>query len=729
MDTTTYEYQVYVKTVQDALEPRYSAGCANLPVSVSPAAIAPTELSAVPAPAPSRTVTLKVGAEAAQDVRKANFPPPVEGGSTTERVQEEDPPYSLVSEAAEDDSSDASDSDEADSDDDTNVKDEFGGELVSIEYEEDDSGDSGSDADADKNQTIEIDPEAVQVLHIPVDGGNFPVGSNLTWHGGVHLRGLPNQPVQAMADGIVVAARLPEKDAAKPPYGSRNFVLVKHRTPKGDDFWSLYMHLLPILIKDDDPALVKAMPWLFDLTLESSGPEQTPVRPHPDTVSESDPPRTSSPGEIFSVLDQRETGGILWYQVESKSDGARGWIARSAQITTHHAVHGADDLKAGKVVKFSHPILAGTSVGFLSRPDPVITPYVHWEVFSDKLVSGGWQAIVDDQQNNVICDAEGLKKLINGNLSQAAFLGPMTKELVVAAYRDPQKVKQIASFAYHFESEWAVDWEIGLKKYDPEIAKFQGPLFNLYRFWPDAENAGCDIPKGGTVYHYHPVAFKLVAYDQPIQSAALEAQASSIETHWPRDSRILDGQNNYNDLIKAAGKQYSMDPLLLKSLIAQESAFNPKAHNNVGYAGLTQIGGAAISEAGLSKGATKKVDGIYNYDMDNDERFDPKKSIFGGASIFSKKRKTIDRLVFSKYQTPLETKEKEKFYVAAYNAGEGTIQKAFKGSGADSPTWDDLIEGESKSYLWEAIPTSWGRPDKYREITKYVSDILARRYQ
>jgi hypothetical protein len=586
--------------------------------------------------------------------------------------------------------------------------------------------------DDDGDDSSEIDNP-----HLSLDSGLFPVGVNLVWHGGIHMEGTPGQPVQAMADGVVVAARLPEKDPAKPSLGSRNFVLVKHKTPRGDDFWSLYMHLQPVQLKSDDPSMMQAMPWLYDLELSTEGEGSTNFRPNASTDCYFDPPRMAASGERFTILDQRRDDKILWYEVESKNDGVQGWIARTDRVKISPVVHGLDDLNAGKVVKFEHSVKIGTTLGFMSTPNPKKKPFVHWEVFSEKLASGGWGEVKDDDQSDVVCDAEALKKLINSGTKEAVFLGPLTKELVLAAYRDTKIRGLIIGNAYRFKSEWAVDWEDALQRYDKDVAKIQGPLFNQYRFWQDAESAGCDLPKGGMAYHYQPALFKREMFDKLVKEVAKSAAETgntdqsddNIETHWPRDSRNLEGQNNYNDLIRAAGKQYSMDPLLLKSLIAQESAFNPNAHNNVGYAGLTQIGGAAISEAGLSKGATKKVDGVYNYDMDNDERFDPKKSIFGGASIFSKKRKTIDRLVFSKYQTPLETKEKEKFYVAAYNAGEGTIQKAFKGSGADSPTWDDLIDGESKSYLWEAIPTSWGRPDKYREITRYVSDILARRYQ
>ncbi|MEO6095701.1 MAG: transglycosylase SLT domain-containing protein [Fibrobacteria bacterium] len=217
-------------------------------------------------------------------------------------------------------------------------------------------------------------------------------------------------------------------------------------------------------------------------------------------------------------------------------------------------------------------------------------------------------------------------------------------------------------------------------------------------------------------------------YDEMVKQEKVGEASSSgngheIETHW----KGYPAQNDFNDDIYAAAKKYSIEPLILKSLIAQESGFRPKIHNNVGYAGLTQIGGAAIDEAGLSKGTTAKIDGKYVYDMEGDERFDSQKSIFGGAHILSIKRDRINKSIFSKYKTQPSDAEKQKFYIAAYNAGEGTVKKAWKKNGEDECVWEDLIEDPEQSALWSAIPEAWGRKSKYKEITDYVSDILKRK--
>ena len=116
-------------------------------------------------------------------------------------------------------------------------------------------------------------------------GGWYPVSENTLWHGGVHLvpgDDPPSRTVHACLPGTVVAARLGSGDAAEGPFGSRNFVLVRHKmapskdpgppveddplwppssmtppplppivaapppAPEPDVYFSLYMHLAPM---------------------------------------------------------------------------------------------------------------------------------------------------------------------------------------------------------------------------------------------------------------------------------------------------------------------------------------------------------------------------------------------------------------------------------------------------------------------------------------------------
>ncbi|WP_420457092.1 hypothetical protein [Rubrivirga sp.] len=135
----------------------------------------------------------------------------------------------------------------------------------------------------DLGDGLALAADAVEAAYAHVEtggrGGWYPVGDNTIWHGGVHLRPDPDDPaaprtVHACLPGRVVAARLGAGDAAEGPFGSRNFVLVRHEAPAPPDaedgassagdtpspaaepppFYSLYMHLAPLADDRSGPA-------------------------------------------------------------------------------------------------------------------------------------------------------------------------------------------------------------------------------------------------------------------------------------------------------------------------------------------------------------------------------------------------------------------------------------------------------------------------------------------
>ena len=99
--------------------------------------------------------------------------------------------------------------------------------------------------------------------------------------------------------------------------------------------------------------------------------------------------------------------------------------------------------------------------------------------------------------------------------------------------------------------------------------------------------------------------------------------------------------------------------------------------------------------------------------------------------IFKNKRDYLNRKYFNSSGDAYSELEKMKFYIASYNAGQGTILKAIKLTGIENPQWNDLLNptNHSQSALWNAIPESWGRAAKYEEITTYVEQTMNRRYQ
>lgn len=80
--------------------------------------------------------------------------------------------------------------------------------------------------------------------------GLYPVTTGNRWHGGIHLSP-GNEPIRAIADGVIVAYRLAPDTKDYPGQGQydTSFVLIKHETRSGENtrvvFYSLYMHLRP----------------------------------------------------------------------------------------------------------------------------------------------------------------------------------------------------------------------------------------------------------------------------------------------------------------------------------------------------------------------------------------------------------------------------------------------------------------------------------------------------
>ena len=64
-------------------------------------------------------------------------------------------------------------------------------------------------------------------------GGFYPIGENRFWHGGIHLSAPRGAPIRAPFSGDIVALRL-DSDPVRSsgPFGSTNFILMRHFLPK-----------------------------------------------------------------------------------------------------------------------------------------------------------------------------------------------------------------------------------------------------------------------------------------------------------------------------------------------------------------------------------------------------------------------------------------------------------------------------------------------------------------
>ncbi len=134
----------------------------------------------------------------------------------------------------------------------------------------------------------------------------------------------------------------------------------------------------------------------------------------------------------------------------------------------------------------------------------------------------------------------------------------------------------------------------------------------------------------------------------------------------------------FRPLVEAAAKKYGVDPLIVWSIMKQESGFNPSVSSWVGAAGLMQLMPAtAAGEA--------KIIGMKKYSL-----YSPADNIEMGTSHISRLLKrygTLDRAA------------------AAYNAGSGSVNKWNRAR----DTWED-------DAWMESIP--------FRETNGYVKNVL-----
>lgn len=99
----------------------------------------------------------------------------------------------------------------------------------------------------------------------------------------------------------------------------------------------------------------------------------------------------------------------------------------------------------------------------------------------------------------------------------------------------------------------------------------------------------------------------------------------------------------YDDLIRSTALQHGVDPNLVRAVVHAESGFNPQALSPKGATGLMQLMPATASRFGVSN--------IY----------DPNENVRGGVAYL--------RFLLNLFN------QDARLAVAAYNAGEGAVQK------------------------------------------------------
>jgi soluble lytic murein transglycosylase-like protein len=130
----------------------------------------------------------------------------------------------------------------------------------------------------------------------------------------------------------------------------------------------------------------------------------------------------------------------------------------------------------------------------------------------------------------------------------------------------------------------------------------------------------------------------------PVQPAATPAgTSSSFATALSQATTTQSSASAYAPVIDAAANRYGVDPLLLQSLIQQESGFDPNATSAAGAQGLTQLMPSTAAALGVTN------------------PYDPTQSIDGGARYLAQQLKTFGG--------------DPSLALAAYNAGPGAVER------------------------------------------------------
>lgn len=199
--------------------------------------------------------------------------------------------------------------------------------------------------------------------------------------------------------------------------------------------------------------------------------------------------------------------------------------------------------------------------------------------------------------------------------------------------------------------------------------------------------------------------------------------------------------SRFDDTIRQAVEWCpGLSPVMLKSLLAQESNFNTTVINKYGYAGIAQFGRTSAREVGLHVGIAGST---------SDERLNPYKAIPAAARLLNLKAGRLNEIAFARYGQP-QGIEFWKFVLAAYNGGEGTVSLAMghayrtgltiaraKGLVAQDAVsfarsyasrWDNLKAGGAESPLGLAAARYFPSlaAMKYHEIGNYPTAIVAR---
>ena len=182
-------------------------------------------------------------------------------------------------------------------------------------------------------------------------------------------------------------------------------------------------------------------------------------------------------------------------------------------------------------------------------------------------------------------------------------------------------------------------------------------------------------------------------------------------------------REEFGERIREAAAKYGIEESLVAALIAQESAGNPNAISRTGCVGLAQFCYETAQEyrdifLKITPCACSPVCTPYSAACtpENDDRFDPAKSIEGAARYLSALSRDFEARGYS---------AKNEFVLAAYNAGPAIVLKAIKATGVRDPDWVTVSAKLEPELLRGGIYDSFSAEQKLAKIAEIQNYVVA----
>ena len=395
------------------------------------------------------------------------------------------------------------------------------------------------------------------------NGGWYPLGTNQSWHSGIHLTAPKDTPVLNMMDGTIVAIR----NVRTVDLGDPSFVLIRHEREENDAsgkpqkvFWySLYMHLEPMFKKEQ----FLATPWVTDL-LDND---------------------IETPDSVLYNVD---------LDLESYIRGIPKVIDGTAKSKNHDDI--VESFFKGDIILVNIPCDAETRIGTVGQFGHVandLTRQVHIEVFSDKNIfqhgnaqGEAWSIIEGDTSDYSLVRIKKLLKPIHEYVQYQTGRTPTIlksseiQNFYSLSTDDPLATRRDSfrrMICYH-RSEWSpkMNWtrtavqSVGWQwESEDEFGRWL-LLWLPFQWLTDELTKALDLPEDHRFFTFHPIYLLRqlnLTYSGDISQTAEEASDDEFE----RNANEL--AQRVNDLVELNQKFENKEPLTQADLDRREELY------------------------------------------------------------------------------------------------------------------------------------------------------------